>query len=547
MRNDVIRMYRDIHSWVGIISGLALFIAFYAGAITMFEAPLQRWASPPSQFGESTPLARTEELVDKVLRQYPEAAKSYQIVLNSGPEQPGRLTWNGQVLGEDDHSEPTVYYADLMQDGSLKVSAQGPSPVAQLVDDLHRQVGLPFAHEISNPIMGVVSLLYCIALVSGIIVLIPTLVKDLFAFRIGKNLKRMWLDLHNLLGLFSLPFHIVMALTAVVFAFHDQFYDALDTFVLGEPSRFTQMPIPEPGPHRTAPLSPGQIVARLGEQVPGFRVTLLNYRAGPDNRLGLRVQGQDSRYGARSTAGGIAEVNPYTGEILANDYLPGQQNAWGATVTGFFALHFGSFGGGVIRWSYFFLGLAGAFLFYTGNLLWLESKRKKRRKRDQEAAVAQASSARILGALTIGVPLGCVAGISLTIAAAKWLPYWVDNPALWHSAIYYVVFLAAIAWALIRGVATAAVELLLAAALMTLMIPVTSLLSLLNAGLGWNHHDYSLTVDLVALAGVLALILLSFKTAARIKRAPEDSIWSVGNDDVSGKGDKEQIGVPSLR
>ncbi|MGF7151996.1 putative iron-regulated membrane protein [Sphingomonas zeicaulis] len=42
MRTDIIRTYKDIQSWVGIIAGLALFIAFNAGAITMFEEPLQR-------------------------------------------------------------------------------------------------------------------------------------------------------------------------------------------------------------------------------------------------------------------------------------------------------------------------------------------------------------------------------------------------------------------------------------------------------------------------------------------------------------------------
>ncbi len=47
IRTDIVRMYKEIHGWVGIVSGLALFIAFYAGAITMFEEPLQRWASPP--------------------------------------------------------------------------------------------------------------------------------------------------------------------------------------------------------------------------------------------------------------------------------------------------------------------------------------------------------------------------------------------------------------------------------------------------------------------------------------------------------------------
>src|SRR3546814_7832097 len=96
-----------------------------------------------------------------------------------------------------------------------------------------------------------------------------------------------------------------------------------------------------------------------------------------------------------------------------------------STVTSFFALHFGSFGGPPVRWSYFLLGLAGAFLFYSGNLLWIESRRKKERK---SGVVEQTRATRILGALTTGVPLGCVAGISATIAAATWLPVQLDDP-----------------------------------------------------------------------------------------------------------------------
>src|SRR5690606_33432158 len=119
-----------------------------------------------------------------------------------------------------------TFYAALTPDGTLQVEAKGPSPVAQFIDVLHQQVGLPFSHAVAMPIMGAIALLYAIAIVSGIVVLLPSLVSDLFAMRVGRNVKRMWLDLHNVLGVMSLPFHLVMALTSVVFAFHDQFYDA---------------------------------------------------------------------------------------------------------------------------------------------------------------------------------------------------------------------------------------------------------------------------------------------------------------------------------
>ena len=69
--------------------------------------------------------------------------------------------------------------------------------------------------------MGVVSAVYAVALVSGLIIVLPSLVKDLFALRISPNLKRMWLDAHNVVGVVSLPFHIVIALSAVVFCLHE--------------------------------------------------------------------------------------------------------------------------------------------------------------------------------------------------------------------------------------------------------------------------------------------------------------------------------------
>jgi uncharacterized iron-regulated membrane protein len=244
MRTDIVRTYKDVHSWVGIIAGLALFIAFYAGAITMFEEPLQRWASPPAELSPPPPLERTPELIEKVLVTHPEARKSFSVHLVTGPEQPARVSRETGTRREPDET----YFASLGADGSLEVTNRRPSEVAQLVDVLHQQVGLPFDHEVAMPIMGVIALLYAIAIVSGVICLLPSLTKDLFALRFGKNLKRMWLDLHNVLGLFSLPFHIIMALTAVVFAFHDQFYPAR-----GAVQKFGATQVEDRGPPRPDP------------------------------------------------------------------------------------------------------------------------------------------------------------------------------------------------------------------------------------------------------------------------------------------------------
>ena len=533
MRTDVIKTYKDVHSWVGIISGLALFIAFYAGAITMFEEPLNRWASAPTPIAAPVSLERTPELVARVLAARPEARAAYTVHLHPGPEMPARVSW---TTGSRRAPGPT-YLAALTADGALQVVEQAPSPVAQLVDVLHQQVGLPFSHHVAMPIMGAISLLYAVAIISGIIVLLPSLVKDLFALRFGRNLKRMWLDLHNVLGLFSLPFHTVMALTAVIFAFHDQIYAAQGT-VQGIGGAKMERRGPPPGAPKTPPtleavsgtLPPADLQRRIAQAMPAFQLRTISYEYNVKEGPHGHIAGVDPRHGLRSPAQGVGEVDTRTGAILEGDYLPGRQDGWFATITAFFALHFGNFGGVPVRWSYFILGLAGAFLFYSGNLLWIESRRKKERRAGE---VEQTRSTRILGALTVGVPLGCIAGISVTIAAAKCLPPSLGDLAAWHSRIYYLVFVAAVAWALARGAARAGPTLLWCAAAATALIPIATITSTL-LGFGWSHDGTTRLVDVTAAIGAASFALMATATRRRARTGPRDSIWADRTARASG-------------
>jgi uncharacterized iron-regulated membrane protein len=525
MRSDVVRMYKDVHTWVGIVSGLALFIAFYAGAITMFETQLQRWASPPVALTAPPPMSRTQELVDKTLAARPQVAKGYNIVTAPDAEAPARMMWMERAPGAGRRAPAPIYGSSLAPDGSVEIARIAGSDVAEQVDVLHQQIGLPLSHDIAMPIMGLVCLLYGIALISGTIVLLPSLVKDLFAVRVGRNLKRMWLDTHNVLGLFSLPFHIVICLTAVVFAFHDQFYDAQDKLAYGGniAAKWEEDEHPPLAPGTMLPAD--ELLRRVQAQAPGFRVDKLYVSRSPDHGLEVTAWGENPAYGHRGAVGGWANVNPYTGAFTETDYMPGMQPpGWMPAVSSFFTLHFGSFGGLPVRWAYFFMGLAGAMLFYTGNLLWVESRRKKERK---AGPVTQSRSTQVMGALTVGVTLGCVAGISLSIAAAKWLPGRVEHVGAWHSGVYYATFVAAIGWALWRGAARAGAELLFAAALATLCIPLTSLLS--ATGLlpgGWSYR-HTLIIDATAIVGALALILLARNAHRRAVSGITDSIWSV--------------------
>lgn len=530
MRADVVKMYKDVHTWVGICCGLCLLIAFYAGAITMFEGPLKQWASPPPDIAAPVALSETQALIDATTAENPDAARGYTIHIETGPDTPARMSWVVWPEGRSRGAPSVNFFSGFDEAGNLEITKDETSEVAEFVDTLHRQVGLPFSANISHIIMGVVSLLYAVAIVSGLIVLLPSLVKDLFVLRIGKNLKRMWLDTHNIIGLFSLPFHIIMALTAAGFAFHDPVYTVQnqtvwdgklgEMFEVGTPEHHAQIL----EGHLLLPAD--EMLTRINEQVPYFKVKRLNYRFNRDNTVEVMVDGERDGYAHRGPDYGIMAVHAYTGDIMSPEYLPGHQGAYDSTVTSFFALHFGNFGGAPVRWSYVVLGFAGAFLFYTGNLLWIESRRKRARRNNPY--VTQPLKTRLIGGLTIGVTFGCIAGISITVAAAKLLPNLVTDVLLAHYSIYYAVFAAAIVWGVMRGTARGAFELQILTVVAMLCIPAVSLLSAILPGFGWNHGGYTLLIDVCAMFGAGVFSYTAWLTRLRSRNAPEDSIWYAG-------------------
>ncbi|WP_213778306.1 PepSY-associated TM helix domain-containing protein [Caballeronia sp. dw_276] len=522
MRSDVIRVYKTVHTWTGIIAGLALFIAFYAGAVTMFKDALDAWVTPPVTRTQVFPMSQAPLVIQQTLAAFPAARRQFTLRLE--PEGRASLSWR-------ERGKPQRVSATLDTDGHLETHTRGLSDAARFIDILHMTAGIPGGFDVGMGVMGVVSLVYGLALVSGVIVLLPSLIKDLFVVRVGKNLKRMWLDAHNVVGILSLPFHVVMALSVVAFGLNDYIFPVQDRVIYGgtldatikaQNPYFAKAPI-VPGVDPTRLLPPEQILAAVKQRAPVFEPAELSYRGAGEPGATVFVAGDDPRYLARS--GGFALLDPVTGRFLNAQFLPGADGtAWSAATSAFFALHFGSYGGGTIQWAYFFLGLGGAFLFYSGNLLWIESRRKAER-RGESIVVKQRAATYFMAALTVGVTLGCVAGISATLAAGKLLSGRVADLPAWHARIYYTVFLASIGWAFLRGGARGSVDLLALTTFATLLVPAASAIGWLLPSTGMWFESATVGVDICALIAAACFGWMLRVTARRVRTGARDSVW----------------------
>ncbi|WP_444915856.1 PepSY-associated TM helix domain-containing protein [Microbulbifer sp. TRSA007] len=519
MRVELIKTYKSVHTWTGILAGLFLYIAFVAGALTMFKGPLNQWALQPETTLPSISVDQYDSLISEVLQAHPEAAKQMTVQLPLAGLQAAPVSW--EIEDEETHDH-TLWYASFDEKRQLITQSFTVSAIGEFVDHLHRTAGIPGGegHDaFGTYVLGVVAALYFVALISGLIVFLPTWFKDLLVLRKGKNRKRYWLDFHNVLGITSLPFHLIIAFTAFVFAFHDPLYGALRVVVYGDSPMFTR-PAPAEVKSFSELVPVTELEAAIQEGEPKFQIAEILYLNLDTRAPRMRVGGIMHGEVVRGAEYAYVLGNPYLSEVPYSSILPSNFNGYSGTVLSIFSLHFGSFGGNAVRWVYFILGIMGALIFFTGNLLWIESRRKKRR--GQGALPVQTTSSVVMAKLTVGVGLGTILGVAASMLAVKWLPHAQVDIEFWQKAAYYTAFLFALIWAFIRRPMAAARQLLTFCIATIFLIPISSLINgeLLGAAtLVW-------AVDFVALLIGTSFVLLLIHLRKRRAKIEADSVWS---------------------
>ncbi|WP_395118193.1 PepSY-associated TM helix domain-containing protein [Rhodanobacter sp. FW102-FHT14D06] len=509
MKGSTMRRFLSLHTWVGLIAGMALFIAFYAGAITVFSHEIGDWnRSGAAAATPADPVGRSQQLLDDLLKQHPQAAESVYLVLpgEHGP-QPSAY-WFEASTGESRRFM-------LEDSNTLHEDAFGQDFI-EFIYDLHFTAGLP--KPFGTYLFGVVCVLYGLALVSGVVIYTPTLVRNLFALRLGRNVKRMWQDAHNAVGMLSLPFHIIFAWSGAVLAlgllllvpFQTMVYEGkllklLERDFYGAP-QVAAAHVAKPTLPLETLLQRGQ-AALPGMEVEGISLVYIGDANARATLYGVVEQRRLNQLGSVTLDGATGAV---VDQVAPKTMTPGM-----IMLRGLQTLHFGNFGHDAVKWLYFVLGLAGAFLFYSGNLLWIEARRKRRQ-------VEQPRRTRVMAALTLGVCLGCVAGVSAVFVAGALAPG-LGRPA------YYTVFFACLLWACLRQPARAGHELLWLCALATAAIPLAGWIgsgeSLLAAA--WHGHWHRFFVDAVALVLAFAYWRVARATLHRGREGDPNSVWAL--------------------
>lgn len=519
IRAATLRSFLAVHTWVGLIAGLFLFIAFYAGSLTIFHEQIAAWqrGAAASEAVPQRPVApQAQQLIAALVHAYPQARERFILDLPSPTH---------AQLGARWYDDKTARWRSfrLDADDQLVAADKAPSNLSDFIYSLHYTAGIPGIFGLY--LFGVVCILYGLALVSGVIIVLPTLAADLFALRQGRNLKRFWQDAHNAIGVLSLPFHIIFAWTGAILTigtlllapFQYLIYDGqLLKIVMHDLS--VSEDVSAAGIAAT-PASVATLLDNAQATAPGFVPTLAVFEHYGDARARVQFYGGNAQAALGHTVAIAADA---TSGAVMRVSAPNARTPGTAFYDQLRALHFADYGGLAVRWLYFGLGLLGAFLFYSGNLLWIESRRKRRQP-------LQPGNTRFLARLTLGVCLGCIAGISSMFVASKLLPADLAARESWERGMYFGVFFASIIWAQLRVPTRAACELLWLCAASSASLAVADLA--INGGATWHAalrgHPAALTIDVLALLAAPLFVRAARACLRRGRNGDPHSVWAL--------------------
>ena len=218
----------SIHLWIGLLSGVVVIVLGLTGCILVFVDEIRPLVytdrmEVPSVSGNHLSL---QDMMGKAQGIWGKDKPVSALEIRNDPKQ----TWQFRSYQEDTNSgywywNEKKFYESLFMNpytGQLVLHEQSEFEFFRVILYLHWSLLLKT--ELGQPIVGVVTLLYVLSLLTGLYLWWPKNKKARrvrFWFRWKKNtgVKRKNYDLHNILGFYAFSVGLIIAFTGMVWAF----------------------------------------------------------------------------------------------------------------------------------------------------------------------------------------------------------------------------------------------------------------------------------------------------------------------------------------
>jgi uncharacterized iron-regulated membrane protein len=416
-----------VHTWFGLIAGGLLFLIFWMGTLSVFDWEIDRWMMPATR--HAAPAAFSVDAFRPIAERAAPTAETWSVML---PTDRSPAQFRAHLKDESNID----FWIDPQT--NLLLPDQGTLGGTGFFYPYHYTLHIS-AFNIGLILCALAGVLMMVLCVSGVIIH-RHIFADFFTFRASRKTQRSVLDLHNLTGVLALPFHFVIALSGVALFTIYYLPTAQGIVFQSDPASanegyFFREAAGRPGGDA---VSLDEIVADATRRWDGVRPGMVAvFHPGDANEF------VEVRWPLGATLAARYHSIWYdgdTGELLYYD-PPSRASAGYAVLWGLHVIQFDHL---VIRWLYFFSGLAGCVLIGTGMLFWAQSRRKRHARTGSRGAA-------IVEAITIATTTGLILATLAFLIANRLLPAGSIGRAATEAWIFHIAWLAALLHAALRG------------------------------------------------------------------------------------------------
>ncbi len=403
----------DIHLWLGIASGLVLFVVCLTGTILTFEKEIVEWADAEKYHVEAavgTKVIPIDELVAKTEAGLKGKVTGIEIPAN--PNSAYRFTVQekgpkGATAGAAERKGKAEAGPGVKPEAAGKGKPEGgkggkggggktylvnpyngditgttKSATAEFFSTmmgLHRWLLLQDSG--GKIVVGAATIIFVFLLFSGLVIWWPLKLRNWkqgFQIKFSANWKRINHDLHNTLGFYSFLVLLVMALTGLCWSF--EWYKTGVSDILGDEvfKQRREKPLPsDPVNAGTEKLTLAALISTADQAFPYEG----NYRLRfPADSAGSYVINKSRAGFFVLTAADKIQFEQYTGVVLKTEKFSDKPfNEQVASSVR--SLHLGDIYGTFSKIIYFLACLFATSLPVTGTIIWINKLRKKDKKR----------------------------------------------------------------------------------------------------------------------------------------------------------------------
>ncbi len=358
MQRDVLKALYDVHSWVGLFLGLALYVLLFSGSVALFIGEMRPWELGVTSTPRETAVAALESVV-----QHPQGAAPEATHFSIRPAS-GYRPWITRETGDDHDGDPALVYFDPLTGAPVTIDDEH---VVHVLEKLHTDLLLPAPW--GRYLTGLLGVAMLVSLVSGVF-MHRKILREMWAVRIWRSPRLKWTDLHKLVAVWGLPYHVVMAFTGTYLGLVG-FTLLLNAFVAfggdADAASAGISGVPQEAVGEADDMLPlRDLLARAQAALPGLEPEYLGYRHYGDRGATLMVLGH-LPWTLEYLPG--VTLSAVTGEQL--QLIHWREESWTKALYAMMTpLHYGSYGGLLLKALYALLGLGASFLVVSGLRIW---------------------------------------------------------------------------------------------------------------------------------------------------------------------------------